>query len=106
MPAAASVASFAVGMPRLRKKCSLPPMNFSTVAISDEGASTETMDDSSRSAISEPARLRLWASSPICSICAAIALTSSGSSRLRTAAGSTGPRTSRIQRSRSITSSP
>jgi hypothetical protein len=104
---AASIASFAVGMPRLRKKCSLPPMNRSTAAMSRDGASTSTMaGDSSRSAISDPARLRLCPSSPICSIWARIALTSIGSpGRPRTASASTGPRTSRIQASRVSTSS-
>ena len=101
---AASSASFAVGMPRLRKKCSLPPMNLSTAAMSDDGASTATIDgDSSRSAMSEPARLRLCPSSPICSIWASDRLDVERvvRSRPRTAAASTGPSTSRIQRSRS-----
>ena len=85
-------------------------MNFSTAAMSDDGASTATIDgDSSRSAISDPARLRLCPSSPICSIWARIALTSIGSLPAsiepRTAFDRIGPSTSRIQASRVRTSS-
>ena len=53
--------------------------------------------------MSVPARLRLCASSPICTIWARIALTSTGPWP-RTAACSSGPSTADIQRSRSITS--
>ncbi len=82
-------------------------MNRSTSATSDFGASTATMDgDSSRRVISEPARLRLCASSPICSIWARIPVTSSGSVRERTAACRIGPITSVIQCRRVITSGP
>ena len=62
------------------------------------------MDGSrSRSSMSVPVRLRLCASSPICTIWARIALTSTGPWP-RTAACSSGPSTDDIQRSRSITS--
>ena len=60
---------------------------------------------SSRNSISEPARLRLWPSSPICSIWAMIARMSIGPVE-RTAWLRIGPSTSVIQRSRSITSGP
>ena len=57
----------------------------------------------SRRNISVPARLRLWASSPICSICVRIPVTSTCSAE-RTAACSRGPRTSPIHRRRVRTS--
>ena len=50
-----------------------------------------------------PARLRLWPSSPICTIWPTSALMSTGPTA-RTAAASAGPSTSRIQVSRSMTS--
>ena len=58
----------------------------------------------SRSSISVPARLRLCASSPICSIWVRMPVTSGASSVPRTAACSRGPSTSPIQRSRVSTS--
>jgi hypothetical protein len=111
MSRAASSASFAVGMPRLRKKCSFPPMKRNTAEMSDDGASTSTSaGDSSRRVSAEPARLRLCPSSPIWSICARMDFTSMGSapasSGVRTAVASTGPSTFDIQCSRSITSGP
>ena len=54
-------------------------MNRATRAISADRRSLSTMDGSrSRSSISVPARLRLWPSSPICTIWPMIALTSTG----------------------------
>jgi hypothetical protein len=76
---AASVASLQAGIARLRKKWSLPPTKRATSARSLLGASSDSRSgSSSRSSISVPARLRLWPSSPICSIWATIALTSTG----------------------------
>ena len=59
--------------------------------------------DRSRSSIRVPARLRLWASSPICSICVRMPVASTGPVCC-TALCRSGPRTSDIQRSRWITS--
>ena len=103
---AASVASLHAGMPRLRKKWSLPATKRTASATSEVGA-PESMSSgsSSRRNIKVPARLRLWPSSPICNICAAMALMSTGPWR-RTAVCSSGPRTSPIQCSRSTTSGP
>ena len=78
--AAASVASLQAGITRLRKKWSLPPTNRSH--LGDVGrrrvGRRSATGSSSRSSISVPARLRLWPSSPICSIWAMIAVMSIG----------------------------
>ena len=106
MPSAARVASLQAGIPRLRKKCSLAPENRTASATSAEDASAVIMPgSSSRSSISEPARLRLWPSSPIWSIWAMIARMSIGPVE-RTACRRIGPSTRVIQCSRSITSGP
>ena len=48
-------------MPRLRKKCSLAPEKRTASAMSADDPSAVINDgSSSRSSISEPARLRLW----------------------------------------------
>lgn len=101
---AASVAILQAGMVRLRKKWSLLLMNRTTSATRADGAPLSTRSGTiSRISSEVPARLRLWPSSPICSIWAMIALTSSGPCP-RTAACSSGPSTSPIQCSRSSTS--
>ena len=90
-------------MPRLRKKWSLPPTNRAASATSEVGAPEPIRSGRiSRRNISVPARLRLWPSSPICSIWAAIALTSTGRRASAPRVCSSGPSTSDIQRSRSI----
>ena len=69
-------------MPRLRKKCSLAPTKRTASAMSADDASAVISEgSSSRRSISEPARLRLWPSSPIWSIWAMIALMSIGPCR-------------------------
>ncbi len=106
MPSAARVASLQAGIPRLRKKCSLAPEKRTASATSAGEASAVIMPgSSSRRSMSEPARLRLCPSSPIWSIWAMIARTSTGPV-LRTAWRRIGPSTSPIQRSRSMTSGP
>ena len=109
MPRAASSASLQAGMARLRKKWSLPPMKRSDSATSAVSKPELTIaGDRSRSSIRVPARLRLWASSPICSIWVRMPVTSTGpapeSRTPRTARWSSGPSTSPIQRSRVSTS--
>jgi hypothetical protein len=75
-------------------------------ATSEDGASTVMREGSrSRSAMRDPARLRLWPSSPICSVWAMIALTSRGPCAL-TACCRRGPSTRDIQCRRSMTSRP
>ena len=106
MPRPASSASLQAGIARLRKKWSLPPMNASAAATSAGAVPDSTMAGArSRSSISVPARLRLCASSPICSIWVRIPVMSTGPVA-RTAAASSGPSTADIQRSRSSTSGP
>ena len=105
----ASSASLHAGIARLRKKWSLPPTKRSTSATSllSNPASDPLLTiagERSRSSISVPARLRLCASSPICSIWVRMPVTSVASSVPRTAACSRGPSTSPIQRSRVSTS--
>ena len=79
VPRAASSASLHAGIARLRKKWSLPPMNLSDSATSAVSAPLVTIaGERSRSSISVPARLRLCASSPICSIWVRIPVTSTG----------------------------
>ena len=103
----ASSASLQAGMARLRKKWSLPPTKRSTSATSLLSKPASTIaGERSRSSIRVPARLRLWASSPIWSICVRTPVTSVASSVPRTAACSSGPSTSPIQRSRVSTSGP
>ena len=89
--------------PRLRKKWSLPPTNRTD--LGDVGAARRcrpASGSSSRSSISVPARLRLWPSSPICTIWPMIALMSTGPCRAHAPRAAAGPSTALIQRSRSI----
>ena len=104
MPAAASPISFPAGITRFRKKWSLPATNLATSAMS-LGGSPEAISAGriSRRNIRVPARLRLWPSSPICTIWPMIAVMSTGPAA-RTAIARAGPRTSAIQRSRVMTS--
>ncbi len=105
-PRAASHDSLHAGMVRLRKKWSLPLTKRTTAATSDAGSPDSTRSGTTARRNSEvPARLRLCPSSPICSICAMIAVTSTPPAR-RTADCSAGPSTADIQRSRSRTSGP
>ena len=106
MSRAASSASLHAGIARLRKKWSLPPMKRSDSATSAASRPLPTIAGArSRSSMRVPARLRLWASSPIWSIWVRIPVTSTGPV-CRTARCSSGPSTSRIQRSRVSTSGP
>ena len=82
-----------------------PEKRTASAMSSDEASAVIIDGSSSRSSIRLPARLRLWPSSPICSIWATIDLTSIGPA-LRTACWSSGPSTEFIQCSRSITSGP
>ena len=102
---AASSASLHAGIARLRKKWSLPPTNRSASATSDDAPLATIAGARSRSSIRVPARLRLWASSPIWSICVRIPVTSTGPAAC-TASRSSGPSTPLIHRSRSSTSGP
>ena len=98
---AASVASLPAGMPRLRKKWSLPPTNRATSAMSDDGASTPT--SAGRMLAQEHQRAGAVAVVPLVAH-----LQHLGDDRLdvdrpgcaRTACCSTGPSTAAIQRSR------
>ena len=79
MPRAASSASLQAGIARLRKKWSLPPTNRSASETSSaEKPEVTIAGERSRRSISVPARLRLCASSPICSIWVRIPVTSTG----------------------------
>ena len=104
MPAAASPISLPAGITRLRKKWSLPATNLATSATSP-GGRPESISAGriSRRNIRVPARLRLWPSSPICTIWPMMAVMSIGPAA-RTAIASAGPRMSAIHRSRVITS--
>jgi hypothetical protein len=104
MPAAASPISFPAGITKFRKKWSLPATNRATSATSSGGRPAAISSGRiSRRNIKVPARLRLWPSSPICTICPMMAVMSTGPAA-RTAIARAGPRTSAIHRSRVITS--
>jgi hypothetical protein len=100
--AAASMHSLAAAIERLSAKWSLPARNLSTSTAPSSGAIAGA---SLRASSAEAATDRLWPSSPMPRACPISVRTSIGSDA-RTAASRTGPSTSAIQRSRSITSGP
>ena len=100
--AAASMHSLAAAIERLSAKWSLPARNRSTSTAPSRGAMAGA---SRRASSAEAATDRLWPSSPMASAWPISVVTSIGSDA-RTAASRTGPSTSDIQRSRSMTSGP
>ena len=106
---AASVASLQAGMPRLRKKWSLPPTNRAASATSEVGRAR--VDEVGQQLAQEHQRPGAVAVVPLVAHLQHLGgdrldVDRAGFARERTAVCSSGPRTSDIQRSRSMTSGP